>query len=101
MYGTIARMQLKHGVEEQMMALDLEERARNIPGAVAEYVYRMDNEPDVYYLVVVFESKEAYFANADSSEQAVEYEKMRALLAADPEWHDGELISAWSPTPIM
>lgn len=97
MYGTVARMQLKPDTEAQMMALDLEERAKNIPGALAEYVYRMDNEPDVYYLVVMFESKDAYFANAASAEQAAEYEKMRAFLAADPEWHDGKVISAWTP----
>ena len=101
MYGTVARMQLKPGVEDRMMALGLEERARNIPGALATFVYRMDNEPDVCYLAVVFESKEAYVANADSPEQAAEYEKMRAMLAADPEWHDGEVILAWSPTPVV
>ncbi|MFN8496412.1 MAG: antibiotic biosynthesis monooxygenase [Anaerolineae bacterium] len=99
MYGTVARMQMKPGTEEQFMALGREIMARRIPGAIADYVYKMDNEPDVYYLAVVFESKEAYFANADSAEQAAEYEKLAAMFAAEPEWHDGEVVASWGISP--
>ena len=65
-----------------------------IPGMVADYVYRRDAASDEYYLAVVFESKAAYVANANSPEQDVRYRRLRALLIADPEWHDGEVLNA-------
>ena len=64
MYGTVARMRLKPGMEEQLIALDRAEHAVGIPGYVSSYIYRMDAEPNVYYLAVAFGSKEAYQANA-------------------------------------
>jgi hypothetical protein len=45
--------------------------------------------------VVGPESKEADRANAESPEQHARYEEYRALLDADPEWHDGEIIFAY------
>ena len=90
MYGTIARLKVKPGsvgAFKQMfgaMASPL--------GRVTHYIYQMDADPNELYLVVVFESKEAYLANAQSPEQNARYEKFRALLDADPEWHDGEII---------
>jgi len=45
-----------------------------------------------FILVVLFDSKENYVANANSPEQDKEYRKLRDLLAADPHWHDGEVI---------
>jgi heme-degrading monooxygenase HmoA len=95
MYGTVARMQIKPGMEARMAELNRQQQVSEIPGLVATYVYRMDNEPDVYYLAVVFESKEAYVANANSPEQDARYREMRELLATDPEWHDGEIVSSY------
>jgi hypothetical protein len=46
-------------------------------------------------MCVVFESKEAYVRNAESPKQDAEYRKLRALLEADPEWHDGTLVSTY------
>jgi hypothetical protein len=43
-------------------------------------------------LATVFTSKEAYLANAGSPEQHQRYLAMRELLAADPDWHDGEIV---------
>ena len=42
--------------------------------------------------MVVFESREAYWANAQSPDQNQRYQEMRALMLADPEWHDGEIV---------
>ena len=95
MYGTVARMRLKPGMEEQLIALDRAEHAVGIPGSVTSYIYRMDAEPNVYYLAVVFESKEAYKANAASPEQDARWQQFRELLEGDPEWHDGEIISIY------
>jgi quinol monooxygenase YgiN len=96
MYGTVARMRLKPGMEERLLAFDREEQARRIPGFVGEYIYRMDDDPSVFYLAVAFESKEAYRANAASPEQDERYHKLRELLDGDPEWHDGEIVSTLS-----
>ncbi len=94
MYGTIARMELKPGMEDAFTRFGEEVGRRTPEGAVASYVYRTDSEPNVLYLVAVFTSKEAYQANASSPEQHAQYEQLRALLAADPEWHDGTVIYA-------
>jgi heme-degrading monooxygenase HmoA len=90
-YGTIARMRLKPGAEERMKALMAEYDGTKVPGFKGEVLYRSDRDPDEYWLAVVFESKEAYTANAGSPEQHQRYLQYRALLEADPEWHDGEV----------
>jgi hypothetical protein len=46
-------------------------------------------------LAVVFDSKEAYEANANSPEQHQRYLEYRDLLAADPEWHDGDIVHSF------
>ena len=43
------------------------------------------------YLAAVFESKRAYWTNAESPEQAELYRRLRQHLTADPEWYDGEI----------
>src|SRR5687767_7717020 len=93
MYGTICRFMAKPGMAMQMEALSKEFDSANIPGSRGEYIYRMDN-PNEYYLVVIFDSEEAYKRNAASPDQDERYQKFRALLASDPEWHDGEIIHA-------
>ncbi len=92
MYGTIARMRLKEGAEAAMERLTEEFKTFNVPGYLGEYVYRTDADPREHYLVVLFESKEAYWANAQDPAQNTRYEQLRALLEDDPEWHDGEII---------
>ncbi len=94
MYGTIARLQAKPGEEAQIVN-ELGEFGRlNVPGAVAEYLYKTDADPDVYFLAVIFESKEAYVANANSPDQDSRYRKILASLKGAPEWHDGEIVHA-------
>lgn len=91
MYGTIARMKVKPGGLEALKQIGETDRTMP-PGMVTQYVYQMDADPNELYLVVVFESKEAYVANAQSPEQHAQYEKLRAWFEADPEWHDGEIV---------
>jgi quinol monooxygenase YgiN len=97
MYGTVARMRLKPGTEENLNAQLREFESLHVPGYLATYIYRMDDEPDIYYMAVMFESKETYVANAESPEQDTRYRRIRDLLQSDPEWHDGEIISASGP----
>ena len=97
MYGTIARLRVKEGAEAELNRLNEEYKNLNVPGYLGEYVYRMDADPRECYLVVLFTDKESYQKNAESPEQNERYQQFRALLDADPEWHDGEIISAMAP----
>ncbi len=91
MYGTIARFQLKAGTEPDVLIKQLREDVSRTPGIVGVYIYKMDVSPNEYYMSVVFESKEKYWANAQSPEQDARYRKLAAYFASEPEWHDGEI----------
>ena len=91
LYGTIAKMKLKPNAEEKIMQV-MEGPDENREGHVATYVFKSDAEPNVHFVTTVFESKSAYKKFADSPEQTKRFHQMRELLAADPEWHDGEVI---------
>lgn len=92
MYGTIARVQTSPDKVSELRAL-----ARSMdtaPGQIGRYVFRMDADPGELWLVGIFESKDAYWANAHSPEQHQRFMDLRALLSSDPEWHDGEIVDA-------
>ena len=91
MYGTIARMRIDPAKLDELKALA--DSMGVPPGQVARYVYRMDADPGEIFLVAVFESREAYWANAQSPEQNERFMRLRALLLEDPHWHDGDIIS--------
>jgi quinol monooxygenase YgiN len=88
MYGTIARMQTKPGALKALKEME----SRKPKGLVATYVFRMDQNPEELWMAVVFESKQAYRANADSTEQNSEFLKLMENLIKEPEWHDGEVV---------
>ncbi len=94
MYGTVARMKLKAGVTPQQFDQETQDAA-NTDGLVSLAVYQADADSQEIWMCVVFESKEAYVRNAESPKQDAEYRKLRALLEADPEWHDGTLVSTY------
>lgn len=91
MYGTIARMRVRpdSGSLDDWLRRQSE---RRMAGHVATYVYRTDADPDELYVSVVFENRAAYEANARSPEQDASFRELRQQLAADPEWHDGEVV---------
>jgi quinol monooxygenase YgiN len=97
MYGTIARFRIKPGGKDEFIgAMDgLGEAV--IPGWVADYYFQMEKDSDEFYLVAIFEDKEAYLSNADSAEQHERYLIFRSFLMNDPEWHDGFIVSATGP----
>jgi heme-degrading monooxygenase HmoA len=95
MYGTIARLHAKPGTQDQILDLGSQDAARRVPGFVTQYVYRSGADPDEYWPVVDFESREAYVANAASPAQDANYRRLRELLTDDPEWHDGEIVTAF------
>lgn len=97
MYGTVAHYLVKRGMEGRLRHI-LEEQGRafetgQVPGFVATYGYRMDADSNEYYLAVVFVSKEAYLANAQSPDQDARYRQLLPLLEREPEWHDGEIVN--------
>jgi heme-degrading monooxygenase HmoA len=91
LYGTIAKMKLKPGAEAKMMHA-MEGSTDGREGHVATYVFKSDADPNVHFVTTVFESKDAYKKFADSPEQSQRFHQMQELLAAEPEWHDGEVI---------
>jgi hypothetical protein len=92
MYGTVARIRAASGRGEDLVRLMAGYPELQIPGFVATYVYRMDESPDDYMMAVVFADRESYRRNADDPGQDHRYREMRQMLAADPEWHDGEIV---------
>ena len=95
MYGTIARMRIKPGAEAlfdaQMKALG--GTTLGDQGWVSTMIYRSDADPREVWMVVAFESREAYHANAERPNQDMHYRLMRGALEAEPEWHDGEIVA--------
>ena len=92
MYGTIARLRVQAGRESELLEHLNGYDAHLAPGFVATALYRGDQGGGVYWLAAIFESREAYRANADSPEQDARYREFRGFLDADPEWHDGDVL---------
>lgn len=97
MYGTIARFRLKPGVKDEFVETMDRMGDALIPGWLADYYYQMDSDPDEFTLVAIFRDRETYLANADSPEQHERYLIFRSFLVDDPEWHDGDIVSATGP----
>jgi quinol monooxygenase YgiN len=90
LYGTVAKMKILPGKEADLKNLGRQQP----PGLVFEHIYKLDSGNDEYMLIVGFESKEAYKKNAESPEMHQMYLEYRKFLAADPEWHDGEIVQS-------
>ncbi|HEU5330361.1 MAG: putative quinol monooxygenase [Thermomicrobiales bacterium] len=94
MFGTVARLRVKPGMEDALRA-DFERQKQNtIPGLIGECLYRLDRDPQEIVLVVLFASREAYVANAQAPHQHEDYLRLLTFLEAEPEWHDGDIIMA-------
>jgi quinol monooxygenase YgiN len=100
MFGTVARMRLKEGATvDQLNAITAGEENRPA-GSVALLVFQSEKDPRELWVATAFESREAYFKNADSPEQNARFEKMRELFEGAPEWHDGEVVTAISDAAL-
>src|SRR5437660_11025897 len=64
MYGTVARMRLKPGLEAKLKDDMAQYDQLKIPGFVSTVVYRMDRDPNEIYMAVVFKDKASYTKNA-------------------------------------
>lgn len=95
MYGTVARVRVKPGMEARFLEYGNQIDTDPPPGHVRGYVYQMDRNSREYFLVVMFESREAYRANAESPEQHQQFLQMMEMLEAEPEWNDGEVVQSF------
>ncbi|MEX2236607.1 MAG: antibiotic biosynthesis monooxygenase [Dehalococcoidia bacterium] len=93
MFGSMARMYALPGRRDEVVETyerhfrDLE----HVPGLIAFYLYRLDEDPDGLGLSVVFDSRSSYVANSTSPAQNARYAEVRALLREDPVWADGDV----------
>lgn len=93
MFGTVARLKLLPGKEEEFIKHGerwSSERGR-VSGQVTSYLVNLDGKPDEYLLVAIFKDRESYMQNASDPETDRFYQGMRKLLQDDPEWNDGEV----------
>ena len=96
MFGTVFRMQPKPGQEhavEQLMRRWEQERKPKVAGFVDSYLFRSRSHPGELIGVAIFDSEENYRKNAEDPEQDRWYRELRAVLEADPEWNDGEVVT--------
>jgi quinol monooxygenase YgiN len=102
MCGTIARFRIWTEKSAQFLLRLRELNTEKDPGLVDEYFYQMDADPNVYYMAVVFESREAYRANSTRSETQARALELMEFVADEPEWHDWTVVltlekGSWFP----
>jgi len=90
MYGTVARTRVKPENREALTKITARQKYDEVPGFVTSYVLH-ENDSDISWLVAIFDDRASYERNADDPAQNERYEEFRALMEADPEWHDGEI----------
>ena len=91
MYGTIFNLNIRPGHEDKLLAVMKEESTSKPEGMVAWFVMNPD-EKDEWTGVAIFESKEAYVANANRPEQHQLFLKMMEHLESEPTWTDGTYV---------
>ena len=96
MFGTVARIRVKPDREADLTHHLDDFGDIGVAGFVASALYKADAGGQEYWLAVIFESQEAYRANADSPEQNARFETLMSYLEAEPEWHDGEVLGRWT-----
>ena len=90
MYGTVARARFKPENRDKLRDVVGRQVADKIPGLITSYVL-WENDSDTGWLMAIFEDRASYDKNADDPAQHQRYLEYRALMKADPEWHDGEI----------
>tara|TARA_Y100000758_G_C15779001_1_gene322602 strand:- start:207 stop:500 length:294 start_codon:yes stop_codon:yes gene_type:complete len=90
MYGTIFKMKVKPGHEDQLLTI-LDSSETQPDGGVAWFLMNPDSESE-WIGVAVFDSKESYLANANNPKQHEMFLKMMEHLESEPTWTDGEYL---------
>jgi hypothetical protein len=90
MYGSAFRLRPKAGMAAQVRDVMMSD-PRRPKGMVNAYLLTEDKAGDVWGFAV-FADEKAYRDNAADPAQDAQYQKFRALLESDPEWHDGSIV---------
>ena len=91
MYGTVAKMRVKaENVDAVRKVMAAQMEGSQPAGYIRSFVLS-ENDSDTQWLFVMFEDKASYMANADDPAQNERYMEFRALMEADPAWHDGAI----------
>jgi len=91
MYGTVAKMRVKPENREAIKQVMAAQMQGAQPAGYIRSSVLTENDGDVQWLFVVFEDRASYDANANDPAQHERYTAFRALMEADPEWHDGTI----------
>jgi len=94
MYGSVSRWRVKEGQEQELEQLMNELMSEMPAGSRGVCVYRSDTDPREYWVAGSWHSKDAYTTNSNAPGTDARFRRFRALLEADPEWHDGEIVFA-------
>jgi len=92
---TFFKMKVLPGKAEEIARLmsSVEDEARiKARGWQGSVVGKRKDNPDELWVCVTWDTSKRYFENAQSPEQNADYERMRSLLAADPEWFDCDVV---------
>ena len=92
MYGTTARMRIIPGSEAVFRAYLDALQAYPTEGWMCTTYAQSDDDPHEVWLSVVYESEQSYRASVANPNQHALFTRLRSILEADPEWHDGEVI---------
>lgn len=95
MFGAIFSLKPQKGQEEKIQKLFEEwerERWNDVEGIIGGYLFKQGYQAEEMTAVAVFSSRETFMKNAADPAQDAWYRRLRSLLAADPQWHDSEVI---------
>ncbi|MBJ7599018.1 MAG: hypothetical protein DLM67_07125 [Candidatus Nephthysia bennettiae] len=93
MFGTVARMKFKPGAYEKMEDVMKGFEEQQVKGFQFTVVYRSKSDPDEVWMIVGFDDEASYRANAEDPQTDQMAQQYQELLAAPPEWHDGEIVT--------
>ena len=90
MYGTIFKLKIKEGHEDQLLSL-MKEENETPEGMIAWFLMKPDENKE-WIGVAIFDSVESHVNNANRPETNENFMKMMEHLDGEPEWTDGEYL---------
>ena len=90
-FGSVFKLTPKPGQKQAVKDLMMSGRQpSDVKGFLSAHIFDCGDE---MWGVAIFEDEQAYRDNANDPQQDKEYQQLRALLTADPEWHDAAVLS--------
>ena len=90
MYGTVGHLLVKDGCLGALKGVI--QKLEAVPGVLAMSLVGKDDNPSDYFWTIVWQDKAAHDTNAERPEFPAEYQALLDTLAAEPEWHSGEIV---------